>query len=360
MSDEQQIDEVPARPAQGRRDALRKIVLGAMIFAPQVAASSPSRGLGGMKADTTILHAVLDIVVEGAVTHQVVSIDISDPNNIAYVPLGVIAGFTDRYFVSATFDPASSKVFFALSTSDSNTSVDNLNLYSVTFPDLSTVAPFCVANTVYVNLNPQATYRPADGLFYYAINNDPMGYDYSVNTIDASGTIVATSINVSNLQNSGNGLQIFGSDIYATVRAGNSFVAYYAGIGANTTGAINSPITPQPPGHIWSVFDSNGVLWGTTQYSASSPPGYSLYRLQPTSAGSPASSPFASALVGNMPTTFANNPIANVTLFARTVQAPPPPTVARPVPATNAWGLAGMVAMVGTAAAIMRRRLRGR
>jgi len=123
---------------------------------------------------------------------------------------------------------------------------------------------------------------------------------------------------------------------------------------------MSSPITPQPPGQLWSVFDLNGVLWGTTQYSGSSPPGYSLYRLQPTTAGLPAASPFTSALVGEMPTTFQDNLIANAALFARAVPAQIPNQVDRPIPTTNTWGLAGMVAMMGAAAAFMRRRMRGR
>ena len=359
MSDEPKIDEVLERVEPGRRAAMRKILLGAMIYAPPVVASLSMDNLRGAAAATTQLYAILDIGTAGSIVHQVVSIDISDPNNISYVPFGTIAGFADKYFVSATFDPVSSKLFFALSDSDSNTSVNNIYLYSVTFPDLSTITPFCISNTVYVNLNPQATYNPANGLFYYAINNDPLGYDYAVNTIDGSGNIVVTGINVSNLQNSSNGLQIFGNEIYATYRPGNSFTVYFAGISDNTTGSISSPITPQPPGQIWSVFDSNGVLWGTTQYDGSSPPSYSLYQLQCTTSGLPASDPFTSALVGDMPTTFANDLIANMTLFARTAQAPTQNQV-RPIPATNAWGVAGMVAMMGAAAASILRRMRGR
>jgi len=274
----------------------------------------------------------LDIGTVGSIVHQVVSIDISNPSNITYVPIGTIAGFTDKFFVSATFDPVSSKIFFALSNSDSNTSVDNIYLYSVTFPDLLTVTPFAVSNTVFVHLNPQVTYNTANGLFYYAINNDPLGYDYAVNTIDTSGTIVVTSINDSNLQNSSNGLQIFNDHIYATIRPGNSFTVYYAGISDNTTGSISSPITPQPPGQIWSVFDLNGVLWGTTQLTGSSPPSYSLYKLQPTTAGLPAADPFTSEFVGDMPTTFGTNLIANATLFTQTVSAPAPNQVNVPVP----------------------------
>ena len=57
---------------------------------------------------------------------------------------------------------------------------------------------------------------------------------------------------------------------------------------------------------------------GTTQYSGSSPPNYSLYRLQCTTNGLPASDPFQSELIGNMPTTFENNFIANMTLFTPT------------------------------------------
>lgn len=360
MSDERKIDKVLEPVEPGRRDALRKILLGTMIYAPPVAASFSRDGRRGVASATTALYAILDIGTVGSIVHQVVSIDISDPSNISYVPIGTIAGFADRYFVSATFDPVSSKIFFALSGSDSNTSVDNIYLYSVTFPDLSTITPFCVSNAVYVNLNPQATYNPANGLFYYAVNNDPMGYDYSVNTIDASGSIVVTGINVSNIQNSNNGLQLFANDIYAIYRPGNSFTAYYAGINDNTTGSISSPITPQPPGQLWSAFDSNGVLWGTTQYDASSPPSYSLYRLQCTTAGLPASSPFASELVGDMPTTFEDDSIANMTLFARAAETSTRNRVDHPVPTTNAWGLAGVVAMMGAAGALMLRRMRGR
>ena len=130
----------------------------------------------------TSLYAILDIGNVGSIVHQVVSIDYSDPNNITYTPFGTIAGFTDKYFVSATLDPLLSKIFFALSDSDSNTSVENIYLYSVTFPDLLTITPFCVSNTVYINLNPQVTYNVQNNLFYYAINNDPFGYDYKVNT----------------------------------------------------------------------------------------------------------------------------------------------------------------------------------
>ena len=353
MSDGQKTGELIERVQPGRRTAMRRILFGTMVYAAPVVPSFAQAG-------TTTLYAILDIGTVGSLVHQVVSIDISDPDNISYVPLGTIPGFVDKYFVSATCDPVSSKIFVALSDSDSNTSVSNIYLYSVTFPDLSTVTPFCVSNTVYVNLNPQATYDVANGLFYYAINNDPSGYDYTVNTIDDSGNIVVTGINVSNLQNSSNGLQIFNNHIYATFRPGSSFIAYFAGIGDNTTGSISSPITPQPPGQIWSVFDSNGVLWGTTQLSASVPPGHSLYRLQCTTAGLPASDPFTSEWVGDMPTAIANDTIANMTLFARAVQAPTQHEAGRPIPATNAWGVAGMVAMMGAAAAFVRRRMRGR
>jgi len=360
MSDEAKIDEVLERVAPGRRAAMRKILLGTMIYAPSVVAALPMDGHRGVAAATTQLYAILDIGTVGSIVHQIVAIDISDPDNIAYVPFGTIPGFADKYCVSATLDPVAGKLFFALSSSDSNTSVDNIYLYSVTFPDLSTTTPFCVSNTVYVNLNPQAAYNVADGLFYYAINNDPMGYDYSVNTIDGSGSIVVTTINVSNIQNSSNGLPIFNGYVYAPYRPGNSFTAYYASLTGNTTGSINSPITPQPPGQIWSVFDSTGVLWGTTQLGASSPGSYSLYRLQPTTAGLPASDPFPSAFVGDMPTTFQTNAIANATLFARTVQTPTQNPVDHPVPTTKAWSLAGMIATMGAAAALMLRRRRGR
>jgi hypothetical protein len=237
------------------------------------------------------------------------------------VPVGTIAGFADKYFVSATFDPASSKVFFALSDSDSSTSVESVYLYSVTFPDLLTVTPFCESNGVYTNLNPQVSYNTADGLFYLAVNNDPFGFEYAVDTIDTSGNIVTTSINTLDIQNSNNGLQIFNNIVYATNSVGESFGVAYAGISDNSTGSISSPITPQPPGQIWSTFDPDGVLWGTTQFSASSPQGYSLYRLQCTTAGLPAASPFTSELIGAMPDTFQGNAIVNMALFS--ALAPP-------------------------------------
>jgi hypothetical protein len=358
MSDEQKIDEVLERVELGRRAAVRKILLGPMIYAAPVLASFSMDSVGGVASNITHLYAILDIGTVGSIIHQVVSIDISDPNNISYVPFGTISGFADKYFVSATLDPVLGKIFFALSDSDSNTSVDNIYLYSVTFPDLLTLTPFCLSNTVHINLNPQVTYDIANGLFYYAINSDPQGYSYAVNTIDSSGNIIVTSINASNLQNSSNGLQIFNNHIYATYRPGNSFTVYYASISDNTTGSISSSITPQPPGQIWSIFDLNGVLWGTTQYDGSSPPSYSLYQLQCTTAGLPASSPFTSALVGNMATTFENNSIANMTLFALAAQTQN--QVGRPIPTTNTWGLAGMVTMMGAAAAFMLRRMRGR
>ena len=125
------------------------------------------------------LYAILDTGTVGSIVHNVVSIDYSVPNNISYVPFGTIAGFPDKYFVSATLDPISSKIFFALSDSPSSTSVTNIYLYSVTFPDLLTITPFCISNTVYINLNPQVTYNVTNNLFYYAINNDPLGYDYT-------------------------------------------------------------------------------------------------------------------------------------------------------------------------------------
>ena len=282
--------------------------------------TSISATLGAVSGSTTltvtsILYAILDIGTPGSIVHNVVLINYSDPNNISYVPFGTIAGFADKYFVSATLDPVSGKIFVALSDSDSTTSVTDVYLYSVTFPDLLTVTPFSVNNTVYINLNPQVTYDVANDLFYYAVNNDPLGYDYTVNTIDSSGNVTVTSINTSNIQNSGNGLQIFNNFIYATYRPGNSFTVDFAGINDNTTGSITSPITPQPPGQLWSVFDSSGVLWGTTQFAASSLPSYSLYKLQCTTSGLPASSPFPSELVGTMPTTFETNFIANITLF---------------------------------------------
>jgi hypothetical protein len=263
----------------------------------------------------TNLYAILDTGTVGSIIHNVVSIDISNPNNITYLLFGTIAGFSDKYLISATLDPISSKIFFVLSDSDSNTSVENIYLYSVTFPDLLTVTPFCINNTVYVNINPQITYNVTDNLFYYAINNDPLGYDYKVNTIDSDGNIVVTNINTTNVQNSTNGLQIFKDYIYATYRPGNSFSVYYAGINNNTTGSITSPITPQPRGQLFSTFDLNGVLFGVTQYNSSSPPGYSMYRLVCVVNDLPASDPFISELVGDMPDTFDSNFIVNMTLF---------------------------------------------
>lgn len=62
-------------------------------------------------------------------------------------------------------------------------------------------------------------------------------------------------------------------------------------------------------------------MWGTTQYRASSPPSYSLYRLRCTDGALPVASPFPSELIGEMPSTFESNPIANVTLF--TAALPP-------------------------------------
>src|SRR6476620_453647 len=282
------------------------------------------------------LYAILDTGTVGSIVHNVVSIDYSVPNSISYVPFGTIAGFPDKYFVSATLDPILCKIFFALSDSPSRPTVINIYLYSVTFPDLSTITPFCISNTVYINLNPQLTYNVTNNLFYYAINNDPLGYNYGVNTIDSNGNIVVTNINTSNLQNSSNGLQIFNDYIYATLRPGNSFTVYYGNLNDNTTGSITSPITPQPPGQIWSVFDSNGVLWGTTQIDASSPPSYSLYKLECTTAGAPASNPFLSELIGNMPTTFDGNAIANLTLFTPATQTPTPtPTPTATATATS-------------------------
>lgn len=263
----------------------------------------------------TSLYAILDIVENQSIVHHVVSLNISDPDNISYVPFGTISGFEDKYFFSAILDPVQSKIFFGLSDSTSNTSVENIYLYSITFPDLATVTPFCTINTVYVNLNPQATYNIADNLFYYAINNDPNGFDYTINTIDSDGNIVVTSINVSNIQNSNYGIPIFNDYIYATLRPGNSFTVYYASLNDNTSGSITSPITPQPPGNIWSVFDLSGVLWGSSQMDASDPPGLSLYQLQCTQNGLPGSDSFPVAFIGDMPTTYENNSITNITLF---------------------------------------------
>lgn len=123
---------------------------------------------------------------------------------------------------------------------------------------------------------------------------------------------------MSNVQNSGNGLQIFNNYVYATYRPGNSFIVYYADIGSNTTGSITSPITPQPAGQIWSTFDLFGILWGVTEYSGSSPPSYELYKLQCTINELPATDPFTSELIGNMSTTFGENLITNMTLFTPT------------------------------------------
>lgn len=91
----------------------------------------------------TNLYAVLDIGTIGSIVHNVVSIDITNPNNIIYSLVGAISGFTDKYCVSATLDPITSKIYFGLSDSNSNTSVDNIYLYTVTFPDLLTITPFC-------------------------------------------------------------------------------------------------------------------------------------------------------------------------------------------------------------------------
>lgn len=264
------------------------------------------------------IYCILDTGTIGSIVHNVVSIDISDPNNISYTSVGTIQGFPDKYFINAVLNPILGKLFFALSDSSSNTSVNDIYLYSVTFPDLLTIAPFCVNNTVYINLNPQVTYNVANNLFYYAINLDPMGYDYKVNTIDSNGNINVTNINTSTIQNSGNGLQIFGNYIYAPLRPGNSFDVYYAGIGINTAGSITSLITPQPPGQIWSAFDLNGDLWGVTQTDASSPPSCALYRLQCTTGGLPASNPFLSEHVGDMPITFNSESIVNMALFTPT------------------------------------------
>jgi hypothetical protein len=264
----------------------------------------------------TSLYAVLDVGTSGNVIHQVVSINISDPNNITYVPFGIIPGFADKYVVSATFDPTLNKIFFALSDGDLNTAVDNMYLYSVSYPDLSVITPFCTPNTVYINLNPQVTYNVSNNLFYYAINHLGSGYDYTVNTIDSSGNITVTNINVSNIQISPSGVPIFNNYIYAPFRINNSFSVYYASITDNTTGSISGPIFPEPPGQIWSVFDLNGVLWGTTELDGSSPPSYALYQLKPTQNGLPLTDPpLPISLVGNMPMTFEGNSILNITLF---------------------------------------------
>jgi hypothetical protein len=367
MRNDPKLDAVLSRMKPARRDAMRRILVGAAYTAPAVASFSMSSldavAQARCQNQTALpggLFAILDIGTVGSIVHQVVSIDSSDPNNINYVPFGTLSGFADKYVVSATVDPNANKLFFALSDSDSNTSVDNVYLYGVTFPDLLTATPFCASNTVYVNLNPQITYSIANGSFYYAMNSDPLGYDYKVNTINSSGNIAVTSINTSNLQNSSNGLQIFNNHIYATIRPGNSFTVFYAGINDNATGSTSSPITPQPPGQIWSAFDLNGVLWGTTQYGASSPPSYSLYKLQCTTAGLPASSPFTSALVGNMPTTFAGGSIANITPFAPAACVQDPPKAVYPVPAGNPGTLAAMGAIVATAGAFLLRRRRNR
>ena len=330
---DQKVDDSSGPVEPGRRAAVRRILIGSMVLAvPAVLSFSIDSLAGGAEAQPlpegpsgsivqTALYAVLDVGSVGSIVHHVVRIDMTDPNNIAYVPVGTIAGFADKYFVSATLDPVSSTLFFALSDSDSTTSVESIYLYGVTFPDLVTVTPFCESNGVFVNLSPQATYNTADGLFYYAVNNDPFGFDYVVETIDSSGTIVTTSITTTDIQNSNNGLQIFNDTVYATTRLADSFAVYYAGIADSTTGSITSPITPQPPGQIWSTFGPDGVLWGTTQYGASTPQSYSLYRLQCTTAGVPAASPFTSELVGTMPLIFEANVIVNMALFASV--APP-------------------------------------
>lgn len=55
MSDEQKIDEVLERVEPGRRAAMRKILLGAMIYAPPAVASFSMDSLRGAAAATTQL-----------------------------------------------------------------------------------------------------------------------------------------------------------------------------------------------------------------------------------------------------------------------------------------------------------------
>ncbi len=112
MSDKQKIDQVLERVEPGRRAAVRKILT--LIYAGPVVAALPMDSLASV-ANTTKLYAVLDIGTVGSITHQVVSIDISDPTNIRYVAFGTISRFADKYFVSATLDPILSKIFFAFS-----------------------------------------------------------------------------------------------------------------------------------------------------------------------------------------------------------------------------------------------------
>ena len=108
--------------------------------------------------------------------HQVVSIDISDPNNISYVPFGTISRICRQIFVSATFDPASSRIFFALERFGFEYEpLKIFYLYSVTFPDLTTITPFLFKQySLYKSESLKSPMIP-NGLFYYAINNDPLG-----------------------------------------------------------------------------------------------------------------------------------------------------------------------------------------
>lgn len=264
----------------------------------------------------TSLYAILDTGTPGSLVHYVVSINFSDPNNIRYVPFGIIKGLPDKYFTSAVFDPASGKIFCVLSDSITYSLTENIYLYSVSFPDLSLIVPFCVNNTFLVNINPQGTYNPTDKLFYYAINAAPGAFDYKIVTVDRNRTIVTTDINVNDIEQSNYGVQIYGNYIYASIRISNSFSVYYANIHDNSiAGAIESPIFPQPRGNINCTFDQNGVLWGNTQYAGSDPHGYSLYRLDCTQNGLPAPDSFPVELIGDMSLTFNNNSITNMTIF---------------------------------------------
>ena len=122
------------------------------------------------------LCTVIDVNDSGSIIHQVISIDKSDPLNIKYTLIGTIKGYPDKYFVCAVLDLELNKLFFALSSSSYNSYVDNVDLYSVTYPDLLTITPFCQNNTVDIFFNPQITYNPANKLFYYSKNYDPNGF----------------------------------------------------------------------------------------------------------------------------------------------------------------------------------------
>src|SRR3954471_17573808 len=114
MNDQQKTDEVLDPVELGRRGAVRKILLGTVAYAVPAAVSFSMDSLGGaaeahparsdIPRSVADLYAILDVVTAGSILHHVVSIDISEPNNISYLPIGSIAGFADKYFVSATLD----------------------------------------------------------------------------------------------------------------------------------------------------------------------------------------------------------------------------------------------------------------